>query len=82
LGGGVDYHSQGVGLTGKEFLPKVNGAFGLEYMISNSIGVSVSSGIDYYTNDLFDGTKAGRYNDLGWGISMGVKLYLFKMKIN
>jgi curli production assembly/transport component CsgG len=80
LGGGVDYHAQGVGLSGKQYLPKLNGAFGLEYMVSNSFGLSVSSGLDYYLNDQFDGTKAGRYNDLGWGISMGVKLYLFKMK--
>jgi curli production assembly/transport component CsgG len=80
LGGGFDRNKQGVGLSKKEYLPKINGAFGLEYMVNNKLGLSVSSGLNYYLNDDLDGTRAGSYNDLSWGISLGVKIYLIKMK--
>ena len=80
VGGGVDYHYPHVGLSGKDYLPKINGAFGMEYMVSNKFGLSLSSGLNYYLNDSFDGTKAGQYNDLSWGISVGVKVYLIKFK--
>jgi len=36
--------------------------------------------MNYYLNDTFDGTKAGYYNDLSWGISLGVKFYLLNNK--
>lgn len=80
LGGGFDENHLGVGLSNMKFLPKINGTFGLEYMVNNKMGLSVSSGFNYYLNDDFDGTKAGSYNDLGWGISLGAKFYLIKMK--
>jgi len=80
LGGGFDKHKPGVGLSEKEYIPKINGLFGLEYMVTNKIGLSVSSGMNYYLNDRFDGTKAGRYNDLSWGVSLGMKVYLINMK--
>jgi curli production assembly/transport component CsgG len=81
FGGGADYHSQSVGLSGKQWLPKVNGAFGLEYMVNHSMGISLSSGMNYYLNDSFDGTTAGSYNDLSWGASVGMKFYLSKRSI-
>ena len=79
-GGGYDLSTDGVGLSGSKFLPKINGMFGLEYMMNNKLGLSVSSGLNYYLKDSFDGTKAGSYNDLGWGISIGFKYYLINMK--
>ena len=80
FGGGYDRNLQGVGLSQETFFPKINGAFGLEYMANNSLGFSVASGLNYYLNDSFDGTKAGKYNDLNWGISLGIKYYFIKMK--
>lgn len=80
FGGGYDYNLKGVGLSEKEFLPKINGAFGLEYMIRNKVGLFVSSGLDYYLNDSFDGSIAGKYNDLGWNISVGLKIYMIDFK--
>jgi len=79
-GGGYDFNSSGVGLSEAKFLPKINGTFGLEYMMNTKLGLSVSSGLNYYLNDNFDGTKAGKHNDLSWGISLGVKYYLIKTK--
>lgn len=80
IGGGFDYNSSGVGLSVDKFLPKLNGTFGLEYMARKNFGISVSSGWNYYLNDRFDGTKNGRYNDAGWGVSVGMNFYFFKIR--
>ena len=80
LGGGVDYNKHDVGLSGKQIMQKMNAQFGLEYMVGKKVGLTVSSLLDYYLNDNFDGVRTGRYNDLSWGISIGMKYYLFEMK--
>ena len=80
LGGGFDYNSQGVGLSRDQYLPQLNGTVGLEYMVRKKVGLSVSSGWNYYLTDRFDGARSGHYNDFGWGISVGMKLYLFNLK--
>jgi len=80
LGGGIDFNSRNVGLSGERIIPKINGSFGLEYLVRKNLGISVSSGWNYYLIDRFDGTRNGRYNDASWGISVGMKLYLFNLK--
>ena len=80
VGGGFDKNKSGVGLSEKGYLPKINGLFGLEYLVGPKFGISVSSGLNYYLTDSFDGSKAGRYNDLSWGVSLGMKLYLINKK--
>ena len=80
VGGGFDHNSNGVGLSGDRFFPKINGSFGMEYMLSKSLGISVSSGWNYYLSDRFDGAQSGRNNDMAWGISLGMKVYLTKLK--
>lgn len=80
VGAGYDYKNNGVGLSREKYLPKVNGIFGLEYLVSRSLGFTVSSGVNYYLYDSFDGANAGKHNDLSWGVSLGLKWYLFKMK--
>ncbi|MEI7502102.1 MAG: CsgG/HfaB family protein [Paludibacter sp.] len=77
---GLNNNQSGVGLSQKDVLPKINGAFGLEYMVNQKLGLSISGGTNYYLNDYFDGTKAGKYNDLSWGISLGMKVYLMNKK--
>jgi len=76
LGCGVDINN--VGLSKRDFIPKVNGSFGLEYMLSKSIGLSLSSGINYYLYDDLDGEITGKYNDFTWGVSLGLKFYFLK----
>ena len=76
IGGGYDYESSGVGLSGKKFLPKANGLFGLEYMLTERCGLSVSSDWSYYLSDWLDGVSKKHYNDFIWGISLGIKVYL------
>lgn len=80
LGGGFDYNSKGVGLSSDQYFPQLNGTIGLEYMVRKKLGLSVSSGWNYYLSDRFDGAKSGQYNDFGWGISLGMKLYLFNLR--
>ena len=82
IGGGMDYNSNGVGLSGDKFLPKLNGTFGFEYMVSQKVGLSVSSGWNYYLSDSFDGSHSGHYNDSSWGLFLGMKFYLFGLKQN
>ncbi len=80
MGGGFDYNSSGVGLSKEQFFPKITGSFGLEYMVRNNIGLTVSSGWNYYLSDQFDGAKSGQNNDMGWGISLGMKVYFIRLK--
>jgi len=80
LGGGFDFNSKGVGLSRDKYLPKLNGSIGMEYMVRKKLGLSVSSGWNYYLNDRFDGTRSGSYNDVSWGISLGLKLYIFNLR--
>jgi curli production assembly/transport component CsgG len=76
IGGGYEYQSPAIGLSGKKFLPKANGVFGLEYMLSGNLGLSVSSVWNYYLSDRIDALSNGRYNDFSWGITLGIKAYL------
>ena len=80
VGGGFDYNTNGVGLSTDRFMPKIKGSFGLEYMVRKNLGLSVSSGWNYYLSDRFDGARNGRYNDASWGISVGMKFYFLKLK--
>lgn len=80
LGGGYDYNPKGVGLSRNQYLPKANTSIGLEYMLKKKIGVSISSDWNYYLSDRFDGARSGHYNDFNWGISIGMKLYIFNWR--
>lgn len=80
LGAGVEFDNKEVGLAGSKYLSTLSGKFGLEYMAGRKVGISVSSGWNYYLNDSFDGTRSGRYNDMNWGISVGMRFYFFKLR--
>ncbi len=80
IGGGYDYDSNGVGLSREKFLPKVKGIFGLEYLTNSGLVLTLSGGLTYYLYDSFDGSNAGKHNDWNWGVSLGLRYYLFKMK--
>lgn len=80
LGAGYDYKSDGVGLSAKKYLPKINGQIGLEYLLARKWGITLSSGVNYYLNDRFDGSSIGKYNDLNWGVSLGIKFYFLDIK--
>jgi len=80
VGAGFDYNSNTIGLSGDTYLPQINGSFGMEFMARKNLGLSVSSGWNYYLNDKFDGAISGQNNDMGWGISLGMKFYFFKLK--
>jgi len=80
VGAGFDYNSNTIGLSGDTYLPQINGSFGMEFMVRKNLGLSVSSGWNYYLSDKFDGAISGQNNDMGWGISLGMKFYFFKLK--
>lgn len=78
LGAGSDNNNKGVGLSNYKFFPKVNGSFGLEYMLKKKLGLSLSSGASYYMSDKFDGKNVGMYNDFSWNITLGLNFYFNK----
>lgn len=80
FGAGYDKNIKGVGLSKLDYLPYVNGALGMEYMVNNKLGFSLSALANYYLKDSFDGMAASKYNDLSWGLSLGIKVYFIKSK--
>ena len=80
LGGGMDYNFMGVGSSKNMLLPSLTSSFGFEYMMGKKVSFIMSSGVNYYLDDKFDGAAVGWYNDFSWGVSMGVKVYIGKLK--
>lgn len=78
-GAGFDYYK--AGLSNRNYVPKVNGTVGLEYLIKRNFGLSLSGGVNYYLTDDIDGEIAGKYNDFSWGVNLGLKVYLIKSKL-
>lgn len=81
IGGGVMYNlDKFIGGSNEKYIPELNGTAGIEFMLKKDFGVNVSSNIGYLLSDKFDGSGAGRYNDFYWGVSIGLKIYLFDWK--
>lgn len=61
----------------KEFIkPKANANAGVEYMISDVVGIRASGGFNYLITDDADGLKTGKYYDAFWSLKMGLNFYL------
>lgn len=53
-----------------------NAGFGLEYMVSKTIGVNLSGQYNYFFEDSFDLASRGNHNDAFWKASVGLSIYL------
>lgn len=80
VGGGFDFNKEGVGLSFDQYFPKANASLGMEYMAGKKLGFTLSSNWNYYLSDRFDGARSSHYNDFSWGISLGMKLYIFNLR--
>jgi curli production assembly/transport component CsgG len=79
IGGGLTYNmGKYIGGSHKKYIPEINGTAGLEFLACKYIGIQASSNIGYLFTDVFDGSRAGLYNDFYWGVSIGMKLYILR----
>ncbi len=55
--------------------PYVGGALGLEYMITDRVGLNLAMNTRYSLKDGLDDVQMGRVNDFIWSIGGGISLY-------
>ncbi len=60
-----------------DYFPYVSGAAGLEYMLTEGVGIHFSVRHRYALKDGLDGVQLGRYNDRVWSFGGGVTFYRF-----
>ncbi len=80
LGGGiVQGESTNTELGLQSFLlPRFSGGIGMEYMITKKFSLALNGNYIYYFYDDVDGLDKGKYNDLAWNVSFGLKYYIGK----
>lgn len=64
----------------KENDPKIEYGAGLEYLLSDKLGVKVYGGYNLVFSDELDGVVAGKRDDNFWKFGAGINLYLFNSK--
>lgn len=57
---------------------KIQGGGGIEYLISNKIGLKLFTDYNYVFSDELDGTVFGESNDIYWRVGFGLNLYFGK----
>lgn len=60
----------------QDWIPNIQGGFGIEYMVTKRLGLEAAGGISYMLNDELDGRDLGKYNDFYWGGTLGLKYYV------
>lgn len=79
IGGGAYFNFQErVGLSAQKLLPYFSYNAGIEYLISDKVGLNGNVFVNQIINDRFDGIEAGSFNDLIWGMNLGLKIYFSK----
>jgi curli production assembly/transport component CsgG len=82
LGAGTYFDPQSqIGLSQRMFMPYVSYSGGLEYLLSDNIGLVGKAFLNQLLSDRFDGVEMGRYNDYIWGVNVGLKFYIGKNKV-
>ena len=71
----VDRKGNTIDTGNKLSLSLVSGA-GVEYLISDIIGLQVLGDFHYLITDNLDGVKSGKYNDYFWGFRFGINFYI------
>ncbi|GMQ24498.1 hypothetical protein Aoki45_11800 [Algoriphagus sp. oki45] len=77
-----DLQREGVGLSGRSWLPYVRYNGGVEFMVSNKTALVVDGFLNQMFYDSFDEVNAGAFNDLIWGFGIGLKFYLGNQSSN
>lgn len=79
LGGGTFFDfGDNVGLSESNWLPYAKYGAGVEYLVSKSTAISIKANVNQLLNDRYDGVESGSFNDVIWGVNLGLKFYLGK----
>jgi len=65
-----------VGFSQNTYLPYVKYGGGLEYMLSGGTALTGKLFLNQMLNDQYDGIESGSFNDLIWGVNLGLRFYL------
>ncbi len=60
---------------GQTAFPIGGGSIGMEYMVTDDVGVSATFGTQYATTDNLDGARTGRYHDSLWNGTVALTYY-------
>jgi curli production assembly/transport component CsgG len=71
----TDRYGEPIEKDKKWTLTLVSGA-GLEYLVSDIIGLQVLGDFHYLITDNLDGVQSGKYNDYFWGLKFGINFYI------
>ncbi|MHA7128921.1 CsgG/HfaB family protein [Algoriphagus namhaensis] len=67
-----------IGASQNNWLPYVKYGAGVEYLVSNNTALSLKANVNQLLNDQYDGVDSGSFNDVIWGVNLGLKFYLGK----
>lgn len=79
ISGGAGVISTRESAAVKNYFPVVSGSVGLEYLVSNRIGISLALQNHYLFSDELDGVEHGKYNDYLWSGKIGATFYLGRL---
>ncbi len=60
------------------YYPQLSTEFGMEYLLTNKIGINTSLNYRLFISDQIDRLNQGKFNDSIWGANIGIMFYLFK----
>lgn len=79
VGGGVYYNfGNRVGLSNELWIPYISYGTGVEYLMNKRTALVGQAYVNQMLSDNYDGVEAGAFNDVIWGIKLGIKFYLGK----
>lgn len=61
-----------------DWYSKMHGGFGIEYLMKDRVGLSLSGDYNYLFSDQFDQIEQGKYNDLFWKVNLKLNFYFGK----
>lgn len=70
--------TENVGGSESNWLPYVKYGAGVEYLVSKGTALSLKANVNQLLNDRYDGVESGTFNDVIWGVNLGLKFYLGK----
>ncbi|SHF32762.1 curli production assembly/transport component CsgG [Fodinibius roseus] len=76
LGGGILMYDQQPDFTDRAFFPSANAEAGLDYRLSDNVGLRLGFNYRYLIEDGIDGVSRGSIHDQQWNISTGVSIGL------
>ena len=78
--GGGSYYNFGdyIGNSEKTWIPYIAYGAGAEYLLSNKVALTGKGFLHQMVTDYYDGSKAGQFNDVVWGMNLGLKIYIGK----